>query len=103
MAIKQARYLFMVSDQSYSELEKGAEVGKLITLENVHRRFIVAEHSSEYGEYSPPLHNGRFFFGIRGNASIERAKELSDYLNRNLETIGTETLDSEDVATEVAN
>jgi hypothetical protein len=98
--IREARYLFRVAD-GRSELEKGAQDGTLVTLRRVSHPFIVAEHASECEGFKPPLDNGGFIFAIRDHTSMEEAKDIANFLNRNLQTIGTVTLDAEDVAAEV--
>jgi len=98
---REARYLFRVAD-GRSELEKGAQDGTLVTLRRVSHPFIVAEHASESEGFKPPLDNGGFIFALRDHTSMEEAKDIANFLNRNLQTIGTITFgDAEDVAAEV--
>jgi hypothetical protein len=80
---REARYLFRVTD-GRSELEKGAQDGTLVTLRRVSHPFIVAEHASECEGFKPPLDNGGFIFALRDHTSMEEAKDIANFLNRNL-------------------
>jgi hypothetical protein len=100
---KRARYLFMVREES-PEMRKGRQEGNLQVLRKASNPFISTEHRGDCEGFDAPLGNGGFLFDLRDGTSMNDAKKIAEFLNRNLESIGTITFgDAEDIAVEVDN
>jgi len=65
---------------------------------------VMTEHRGLCEGFEAPLDNGGLFFDLRDGASMAEAENIADFLNCNVESMGTLTFgDAEDIAIEVEN